>query len=94
LKKNREITLGSTLKSALLYAAKLIFFSAIAVIPVLLISPRVSGLFAGRGRIISLGAPLLLNALVFGAAGIFLLAVTGDKLFLGMIKMIKKGNRE
>jgi putative peptidoglycan lipid II flippase len=94
LRKNSEITLGRTLRSALLYAAKLILFSAIAVIPVLLISPWLSGLFTGRSRLVSQGVPLFINALVYAAAGLVLLAITRDKLFLDMVKMIKKESRE
>jgi len=94
LRKNRDITLGRTLKSALGYTAKLILFSAIALIPLLLLSPRITGLFSGRGRIISYGAPLMLNALIYAATGLVLLAVTRDKQLLGMMKMIKKGSRE
>jgi putative peptidoglycan lipid II flippase len=94
LRKNPEITLGRTLKSALLYTVKLILFSAIAVIPVLLISPGLSWLFAGKGRLVSYGAPLFVNALVYAGMGIVLLAITKDEQFFGMIKMIKKGSKE
>jgi len=92
LRKNPEITLGHTLKSALGYTAKLILFSAIAIIPILLLSPWLSEFFSGRGRIISYGAPLFLNALVYAGTGLVLLAVTRDKQFLGIVKMIKKGS--
>ena len=90
LRKNPAITLGSTLKSAIAYTVKLILFSGIAIIPVLLISPYLSYLFAGKNRIISQGAPLLINALVFAAVGILLLAVTGDKHFFGIAGMIRR----
>jgi len=93
LRKNREITLGRTLKSALFYTVKLVLFSALALIPLFLLSPGISGLFSGRGRVISFGAPLLLNALIYAGAGLVLLAVTRDKQLLGMMKIIK-GNRE
>jgi putative peptidoglycan lipid II flippase len=91
LKKNPEIALGQTLKSAIAYALKLIIFSAIAVIPILFISPYHTEIFAGRGRIISQGAPLFINALVFAATGIFLLLITKDKLFLGIVNLFRKG---
>jgi len=94
LRKNKEITLGSTLKSALGYTAKLILFSAIALVPLLLLSQRISALFSGRGRLISQGAPLIINALIYAGTGLVILAVTRDKQFLGIMKMIKKGSRE
>jgi putative peptidoglycan lipid II flippase len=90
LKKNPSITLGVTLKSVLSYTLKLILFSAAALIPLFFISPRLSDLFAGRGRLISQGAPLFINALVYGTAGILLLAITRDKQFLGIVKMIRR----
>ena len=89
LRKNPAVTLGRTLKSALGYTLKLVLFSALAVIPVLLLSPRLAELFAGKGRIISHGAPLFINALVYAAAGVFLLAVTKDKQFLGILRLFK-----
>jgi len=90
LRRNPEITLGRTLKSALGYTAKLVLFSAFAIIPVLLLSPWLSEFFSGRGRIISFGAPLLLNALVYAGTGLVLLAVTRDRQLLGIIKIIRK----
>jgi putative peptidoglycan lipid II flippase len=95
LHKNPSIALGQTLKSAIAYALKLILFSAIALIPVLFLSPVLSEFFAGRGRLISLGAPLLINALIFAATGIFLLIITRDKQFLGMVKLFSsRGDRD
>ena len=90
LRRNREITLGSTLKSALGYAVKLLLFSALALIPVLLLSPRLSELFSGRGRIISYGVPLFINALAYAGTGLILLAVTRDKQLLSMIRILRK----
>ena len=88
LKRNPAVTLGATLMNSIGYTVKLAFFSGLALIPVILLSPRLEGLFANHGRVISRGAPLLINALVFAAAGITLLAVTGDKQFKGIIKVI------
>jgi putative peptidoglycan lipid II flippase len=94
LRKNREITLGHTLKSALLYTAKLILFSVLALVPILLLSPGILALFSGRGRVVSQGAPLFLNALIYAGTGLILLAVTRDKQFLGMMKMIRRKKDE
>jgi putative peptidoglycan lipid II flippase len=93
LKKNPAITLAGTLKSALRYALKLIVFSGAAVIPVMFLSPRLAELFAGKGRIISHGAPLLINALVYAAAGLTLLALTKDRQLMAIMRMIKKNPR-
>jgi putative peptidoglycan lipid II flippase len=89
LRRNPHITLGKTLRAALLYAAKLVIFSCIATIPVLALSPRLPS-FAGYGRILRFGLPLAINAVVFGAVGLFLLALTGDKQIRMAGAMIKR----
>jgi putative peptidoglycan lipid II flippase len=94
LKRNPAVTLGRTLKNAFLYCCKLVLFSGLAVIPVLLLNPRLAVIFSGKGRFVSEGAPLFINALVFAAAGIFLLAVTRDKQFTGIVSIIKKTRRK
>jgi putative peptidoglycan lipid II flippase len=90
LKKNPAITLGKTLKSTLGYALKLVLLSALALVPVLFTSPLLYWFFAGRGRIISQGAPLLINALVFAGVGLALLAATQDKQFLAIAALIRR----
>ena len=106
LRKNPAITLGRTLKSAFGYALKLIIFSAIAVIPVLLLSSRLceplteplceplagplAEFFAGKNRIISQGAPLLINGIIFAVTGVILLAATRDKQFVGIVKLLRR----
>ena len=90
LKKNPAIDMGQTLKSTLAYALKMIIFSALALIPVLFLSPHLSGLFTGQGRIISLGAPLFINALVFAACGLVLMVLTKDRQILGILKILRR----
>jgi putative peptidoglycan lipid II flippase len=90
LRKNPAITLGLTLKSSIGYALKLVLFSGLALIPVLFASPLLSELFAGRGRVISQGAPLFINALVYAGTGMVLLAATGDKQFLAVAALLRR----
>jgi len=89
LRKNPLITLGRTLKSTLGYTCKLILFSGIALIPMLLFSPRLYELFMGKGRIISQGAPLFINALIYAGAGIMLLALTKDRQLFGILNLLR-----
>ena len=89
LKKNPDISLGRTLKNTLVYTVKLIAFSAIGLIPLLFLSPLLHELFTGRGRLISLGAPLFINGLVYAAVGVTLLALSKDKQLLGILRMIR-----
>jgi putative peptidoglycan lipid II flippase len=90
LKKNPNIAVRRALGSALLYTLKLVALSALAVIPVYLLSPRLLKLFAGRGRFISYGAPLAINALGFALLGILLLLVTRDRQLGVLISMIRR----
>jgi putative peptidoglycan lipid II flippase len=90
LKKNPNITLGRALRSSIFYLMKIIFFSAIAVIPPVFLSPRLLLFFAGHGRIIAYGMPLFVNAVIFFALGIMLLFITKDKLLHGLVRMIFK----
>jgi putative peptidoglycan lipid II flippase len=93
LRRNPRIRLDKTLVSALAYAAKLILFSCAAALPVLALSPRLLPLFAalqGRGRIVTQGLPLAVNALMFGAVGIGLLVVTGDKQARAVGRMLRR----
>jgi putative peptidoglycan lipid II flippase len=90
LRKNPDIVVGRTLKSALVYALKLILFSLIALIPVLFLSPVLSEVFAGKGRIISQGAPLAINALIFALLGIALLFASRDRQLRKLLELIKR----
>jgi len=90
LRKNPNIIIGRALGSALFYLLKLILLSCIAVAPLYFLSPVLVKLFAGRGRIISYGAPLAINAFIFAMLGIGLLVVTRDKQLLGLFRAINK----
>jgi putative peptidoglycan lipid II flippase len=90
LKRNPHIAAGRALRSASAYTLKLILFSAAAALPLLWLNPRLTALFAGRGRLISFGLPLLISALAFGAAGLLLLILTGDKHVRAVMGMIRK----
>jgi putative peptidoglycan lipid II flippase len=90
LRKNPHIAVGRALGAALGYTAKLAVLSALALIPVLILGPRLSGAFAGRGRLIAQGAPLAVTAAVYGAAGILLLLITRDKHFRGILRMFRR----
>jgi putative peptidoglycan lipid II flippase len=93
LRKNPSVAVGRAIRSALVYALKLLILSAAAVIPILLLNPLLGGLFPGRGRLVSQGLPLLVKALVYGVLGIGLLALTKDgqlRAITGMFRRKKK----
>jgi len=96
LRRNPRVAVGRALSSALLYALKLCALSAVAVVPVLLLSPALLDAFAGFGRVVAFGAPLALCALVFAALGIALLAATKDKqlrALAGVLRRVRSRNR-
>jgi putative peptidoglycan lipid II flippase len=89
LRKNPSITLGRTLGSALAYALKTAVLSAAALIPVLLLTPRLEALFRGRSRLLAQGLPLFISALVYGLLGIGLLAAVKDGQLRAVIRMFR-----
>jgi putative peptidoglycan lipid II flippase len=91
LRKNPSVAIGRTMRPALGYTFKLAILSAAAVIPILPLSPFLEGLFSGRGRLISQGLPLLINAFVYSALGIGLLVITKDSQFRAIIRMFRTG---
>jgi putative peptidoglycan lipid II flippase len=90
LRRNRAIAVGRALRSALLYTLKLALFSSLAVLPLWRLSPVLTALFAGRGRLIAHGVPLAINALIYAALGIALLLITGDRQMRGLVRMFRK----
>ena len=90
LRRNPRIALPRVLRSALGYTLKLTAFSAAAAAPVLLLRSRLNALALGSGRVIVYGAPFALSALIFGAAGIALLALSQDKQFRALLGLLKK----
>ncbi|MDR1324426.1 MAG: murein biosynthesis integral membrane protein MurJ [Treponema sp.] len=90
LKRNPHIAVGEVLHAALLYAVKLIVFSAVATLPVYYLGPRLSEVFAGQGRIIAYGLPLFLMGVLFAAVGVALLLVSRDKQLATILKLLKR----
>jgi putative peptidoglycan lipid II flippase len=90
LGKNPRINVGGAIKSALGYSFKMIVFSGMAVTPVFLFGGRLDALFTGKNRIIAQGVPLALWALAFGAIGITLLFISGDKQLFSLLSMLRK----
>jgi putative peptidoglycan lipid II flippase len=90
LKKNPSVAVSRAAKSALAYAGKIIAFSTVAAGPLLLLTPRLEGVFSGSNRLVSYGGPIVINGVVYGALGIGLLALTGDRHLRGIIRMFRR----
>lgn len=94
MKKENTADVGKLIKSTLTYSLKMIVFSVVACVPVLLMKEPVLQFFAGRTRIVSQGFPLIIFALVFFAAGVALLAVTKDPVFVSLAGAVKRKFRK
>jgi putative peptidoglycan lipid II flippase len=90
LKKNPNIALGSAFSSTLIYILKLFIISGLAVVPIYFLSPLLQAFFANRGRIISYGMPLMINAIVYILLGLTMLAFVRDKYLYALVKMFRK----
>lgn len=83
---------GSALRAlapSAFYALKVAVFSAAASVPVLLLAPVLNGLFAEYtgSRFVRYGVPLGIQALLFAAAGITMLAVSRDRQLAALLAL-------
>jgi len=82
--------------SVLLYILKLTILSVLAAIPVYFLSPVLLAFFSNRGRIVSYGLPLMINAIIYILLGLAMLVVVRDKNLIAFTKMFanrsKNGN--
>jgi putative peptidoglycan lipid II flippase len=92
LRRNPRIALDKTLRSVLVYAAKLVLFSCVAALPVAALSPWLLPRLAPYRRA-GYGLLLAVNALMFAATGIILLAATRDKQFRAIMGMLARKNK-
>ncbi|MCL2243950.1 MAG: murein biosynthesis integral membrane protein MurJ [Treponema sp.] len=92
LKRNQNISCGFKLGSILIYIIKILIISGLAVFPIYFLSPVLQTIFAGRGRFISYGIPLIINAVIFILFGIALLALVKDQNLSALIKIFRKKN--
>ena len=90
LKRKPNITLSPAFSSVPLYILKLSVFSALAAVPVYFLSPFLQSFFLGRGRIISYGIPLIINASVFILIGFAMLALAKDQYFNSIINIFRR----
>ncbi len=89
MKKLDSIDVAKAVKSTALYSLKMILFSVLASIPSVFAHRFLVEKFADRGRLLANGVPLAITAVIFAAAGIFLLAVTRDSAVMGILKKRK-----
>lgn len=90
LKKTPTIAVVTVVKSTLIYALKIVVFSVIASAPVYFLRDYILKIFAGHGKIISQGIPVLITALIFFIVGVGLLVITKDPIVKTITRKFSK----
>ena len=94
MKKSENKNISSLVKNTILYSFKMVIFSVIAVIPVILLKNQIFGLFANHNRIISQGIPIIILAIIFGIIGLALMVITKDSLLKNLILTLKNRGKK
>lgn len=90
MKKMESFDIKALLKNMGFYILKIIIFSIIAAAPIYFLRPVLLNAFAGHGKLVSYGLPIIITAAIFGVIGVGLLIVTGDKATKTLIKKVTK----
>jgi len=86
--------LGKALASVALYVGRLLVYSAIATAPVLLLRGPLRNTFGGfHSGLVRYGVPFALSAIVFGALGAGLLAVTRDPAAAFLVSSFRRTSK-
>jgi len=89
LKKSESVNVGALVKSTVLYALKMIVFSAVAAFPIWYFKKPVYDAFAGHNRFFSQGIPLTLSLIIFASIGTLLLVISRDSLSMQLLARVK-----
>ena len=82
--------MGKALSGVAVYVLRLGVFSVISALPLVFARPGLDRLVGAHpSRFVSAGVPFILGALVFGAIGVLLLAVTRDKVAIFLFNALK-----
>ncbi|MEE3314587.1 MAG: lipid II flippase MurJ, partial [Treponema sp.] len=90
LRKNQNVAVRSIIGNTTLYTFRMIVFSFIASVPVLLLKNNILRIFGGHGRLISQGFPIAITAILFGTVGVSLMIVTRDPLVKNISEKIMR----
>lgn len=90
MRKNQNLDVKNVAGKTILYAFKLVVLSLVASVPAYFVLRAVNSVFAGHGRLIGFGAPLVITSVVYGAIGITLLVITKDETVKMIIRRFNK----
>lgn len=82
--------MGAAFAKSAVYALKLLAISVVAVVPVWLVEPRLATQWAGDGRLLASGLPLVIGAAVFGLVAFGLLMATRDEMTGALIQALSR----
>ena len=90
LSKTKDIQVGDLVKSIVTYSLKIILLSIAASASIYFIKDRIIAMFEGHSKLISHGIPVAITGIIFGTAGIILLALTKDSILKAASRKIIK----
>ena len=90
LSKTKDIQVGDLVKSIVTYSLKIILLSIAASASIYFIKDRIIAMFEGHSKLISHGIPVAITGIIFGTAGIILLALTKDSVLKAASRKIIK----
>ena len=93
LRKNQNVAVKKIIADTLLYTFRMIVFSVVASLPVMLLKVNILRIFEGHSRFISQGFPIAITAILFGAVGLALMFITRDPLLKNLTKKFKFGSK-
>lgn len=90
MKKLNSFDVKQIVKNMIIYIVKIMILSVIAAIPCMLLRPILLNAFANHGVLVSMGMPIIILAIFFGAIGVAELIITKDEIVSVLIKKFKR----
>ncbi len=90
MKKMEDINVKEVVKNTILYIVKIMIYSVIAAIPCIFLRPVLVNAFAGYGRLISQGVPLIIDLVIFATIGIAELFITKDEVVMVVVNKFRR----
>ena len=90
MRKMNSFNVKQVTKGTVLYILKLTVLSAVAAVPVYFLKPVLINAFAGHGKMVSIGLPIAISAVIFAVIGIVELIITKDEIASVIIKKLRR----
>ena len=90
MRKMNSFNVKQVTKGTVLYILKLTVLSAVAAVPVYFLKPVLINAFAGHGKMVSIGLPIAISAVIFAVIGIVELIITKDEIAGVIIKKLRR----